>query len=58
MSSLSFQLESLYYVSLMSNAKTAGFKKRSYDTIERIWERIKGNPEPTKTKEYESLSKS
>ena len=58
MSSLSFQLESLYYVSLMSNPKTAGFKKRSYDTIDRIWQRIKDNPEPTKTKEYESLSKS
>ena len=42
----------------MSNPKTAGFKKRSYDTIDRIWSRISDSADPKNTKEYEQLTKS
>lgn len=57
MSSLTYQLENLYYVALIQNAKTAQFKKRSYDTIERVWQRIKEEKEPKLTTEYGKLSK-
>lgn len=45
-------------MSLMQNAKTAGFKKRSYDTIQRIWEKIKDEEDVTETKEWNKLTKS
>ena len=51
-------LETLYYKALLDNPKTAGFKKRSYDTIEKVWERIHEDDSPETTKEYESLTKS
>lgn len=51
-------LETLYYKALLDNPKTAGFKKRSYDTIERVWERIRDDESFMTRKEYESLTKS
>ena len=50
-------LETLYFKALVDNAKTAQFKKRSYDGIERIYERIKDSEDPKKEMDNYKLSK-